>query len=67
MRIEITFRSGAQITADVEEFSGSWSVIKGDLRSLKWTTPDDWTRKLHRIELSEVVGIVAVRGEVGQP
>ena len=60
MRIQVTFKGGAQIEADVEEFETAPSALDGALNRINWTTPGNWTRKLHTIELSEVAAIVAI-------
>lgn len=60
MKLEITFKSGAQVAVDVTEFSTGKSVIDQELTKLSWTTPEDWTRKLHTVKLDEIVCLVAV-------
>lgn len=66
MKAQITFRSGVQIAFDVTSLESGRGRIEGDLQQLTWETPSDWTTKLHRVELSEVVAIVMLRepGEV---
>jgi hypothetical protein len=59
--VQLTFRSGAQILVDVDEFTTGTSKVNGALRSLRWRTPADWTRKLDTVNLGEVVAVVAVR------
>lgn len=61
MRMQITFKSGAQITVDVDEFSTGRSPATNELTRFGWTTPDAWTARLHTITLSEVAAIVAIR------
>lgn len=62
MRMQITFTSGAQIVVDTDEFTSLRSRLDGSsLNGLNWTSPPDWTAKLHWLRLSEVVAIVAVR------
>lgn len=60
MKLEITFKSGAQVTVEVSEFSSKRSTISGDLTELNWTTPNEWARKLHSINLTEIACLVAV-------
>ena len=61
MQIEITLKSGAQITADVEEFTTSVNRL-GDVVGIKWTTPPDSTRKLVDVDLTQIAAIVRVGG-----
>lgn len=59
MKLEITFKSGAQILADVED---NWKFEKrGTAVSLTWTTPDRAQRRLVHVDMEEVVAIVRVR------
>ena len=60
MKLEITFKSGAQVTVDVSEFKTHKSVIDGEFKQLDWTTPRNWKRKLHTIDLKEIACLVAV-------
>lgn len=60
MKLEITFKSGAQVTVDVSEFTSKRSLVGGELTEIEWTTPQDWKRKLNSINLSEVACLVAV-------
>jgi hypothetical protein len=61
MKAQITFRSGAQITFDVTSLVTGRSKIEGELHRLTWESPDDWTTKLHQVDLSEIVAIVCLR------
>lgn len=60
MKMEITFRNGVQILVDVTGFETKKSLIDGKITELNWTTPDEWTRKLHKLDLDEILCIVAV-------
>lgn len=46
MRMQITFKSGAQIVVDVDKFTTKESTVTGDLTGLHWTTPDDAKARL---------------------
>ena len=55
--LEITFKSGAQITVQ----SKTWSTkvnLHGELTSLEWETPDGAKRKLVRVNLDNIDAIV---------
>jgi hypothetical protein len=60
MKLEITFKSGAQVTVDVTEFSTKRSQISNTYGELNWTTPKDWTRKLHSVDLEQIACLIAV-------
>lgn len=60
MRMQITFKSGAQIEVDVEEFSTGRSSVTDKLVKLHWTTPADCTAKLHTIDLGDIAAVVAL-------
>jgi hypothetical protein len=62
----IIFKSGATVEVDIERFSTKKNVMSGAITELKWETPDDWTSKLHTVQLDEIAAIVALRdpGEV---
>ena len=60
MQMQITFKSGTQVTVDVEDFSIGRSNMSGELRELKWTTPDQFVAKLAYLNLDEVSAIVRV-------
>lgn len=66
MKAQITFRSGAQIEADLEEFTFTKGVVSGDLRQMQWVTPDDGTRKLQYLDHSEVVAVVTFHEPSGE-
>lgn len=59
--MQLTLRNGAQIEVDVEDFETSKLPIDGRLTRLSWTAPSDWTRKLHYVDIEEVVAIVAIQ------
>lgn len=63
MRAQITFRNGVQIEFDVENLETARSLVGDGLTKMKWDTPDDWSRELHTVELSEIIAIVAIRDE----
>lgn len=60
MKLEITFKSGAQVVVDVTEFSTKRSQISGQFTELTWTAPEDWARKLTGLDLTEIACLVAV-------
>jgi hypothetical protein len=59
VKLEITFKSGAQVSVDVAD----WTLTKNgsDLDKLEWTTPDKGRRRLVRADLNEIVCVVEVR------
>lgn len=59
-QVDITFKSGVTITVDVEEFSRGGGPYAGE--SYNWKTPDNWTSKLIKFDVDEMVAIVARRG-----
>lgn len=65
MKMQVTFRSGAQIEVDVVKFSTGRNPLTDDLEKLTWTTPNEWTAKLQTVDLSEVVAVVALRETEG--
>lgn len=68
MKMQITFRSGAQITVDVTEFSTGRSPVTNRLASLKWKTPDGATSWLHGIyDLEDIAAIVGIDGPESIP
>ena len=60
MKMQVTFKSGAQITVDADEVTTGRQPT-GDLTKLAWTTPDDWVTKLHTLDVREVVAVVMLR------
>lgn len=60
-RYQITFRSGAQITVDADEFSFRTSLT-GQLSYVEWTAPEEWSAKLSWIDPGEIVAVVGLRG-----
>lgn len=61
MKMVITFKGGAQVRVDATDFTSGRNPVTDQLTSLKWTTPDGWTAKLHTIEVDEIVAIHAER------
>ncbi len=61
MKAQITMRSGAQVVVDVDMIKTSSDSIEGGLRLLQWETPTDWTAKLLKVDLAEVVAVVCLR------
>lgn len=53
-RAEITFKSGAQITVDLESFTVSKN-ISGGLHSMKWEHGED---RLMHLDVDEVAAVV---------
>lgn len=66
MRMQITFRGGAQIEVDVDSFEVGRSSMTGAFVSLEWNTPAGWTRKLNSIDPSEIAAIVAIEERPAQ-
>jgi hypothetical protein len=64
MKVQIVFKSGAQIEADVDEISTFRNQLTNEITKLKWTTPDGWKRKLHTIQLSEIAAIVIIDPDI---
>lgn len=62
MKAQITLKSGAQITFDTDNLTTGRDRVHGNLCSLKWETPDNWTEKLFMIELDEIAAIVLLDG-----
>lgn len=60
MKLQITFKSGAQTTVDVKEFSTKGSLVGDAIAELNWTTPRGWNCKLHYVDLNEIACLVAV-------
>jgi hypothetical protein len=58
MRVQITLKNGVQIEADVDEFSTFRNQLTNEITKLNWSTPEGWKRKLHTINLEEIVAIV---------
>lgn len=56
-QMQITFKSGAQVTVDV---TGDLNTQKRDgaLVKMEWESPGDWHAKLHTVCLSEIVAVV---------
>jgi hypothetical protein len=61
VKMQILFKNGSTITVDAEEISSERSILDGSISRLNWTTPTGWVAKLHRIELSQILAIVALR------
>lgn len=60
MRIQITLRSGAQIEADVDEFTIGKSQVSDQIRELHWVSPAGSMRRLKHVALSEIAAIIAI-------
>ena len=61
MKAKIILKSGAAFEVDVEDFETGRNPHTRALTSMSWETPDDWTAKLHTIELGEIAAIVVIR------
>lgn len=61
MKAKIYLKSGASLEFDIEGLTTSRHAITNGFTGMKWTTPDDWTSKLHTIEMDQVAAIVIVR------
>jgi hypothetical protein len=62
MKMVLTFKGGGRVAVDVTEFTTrkNSTMLSRDafyFEHLTWTTPADWTSKLHAVDLSEVVCI----------
>jgi hypothetical protein len=61
VKIQITFKSGAQIAFDSESLETARNRVTNNLERLTWHTPEDATAKLHGIyDLAEIVAIVVL-------
>jgi hypothetical protein len=60
MKMEITLKSGTQIEVDVTEFTTGRNGLN-ELAKLNWTTPENWKRKLHTLEMDQIAAIVVVK------
>ena len=56
MRLQITLKSGAQIEADVED----WTFQRMPTR-LTWVTPDNAKQRLVHVDMDQVAAIVRVK------
>lgn len=64
MKALIIFKSGAQISVDMDQITTTRDRLNpGHITQLEWVTPNDWTSKLHTVQVSEIVAIVAQREE----
>lgn len=59
-QMQITFKSGAQVTVDAEEVIVSRSRIDRTLEGVKWTTPHGWKSRLMAVELQEIACVVVL-------
>lgn len=60
MRLQITFKSGAQVEVDVEDFTAGVDRATGGPK-LSWKDAEDWTSRLDYVDPAEVVAIMAVQ------
>ena len=60
-QMQITFKSGAQVTVDCDEVTVSRSRVDHTLEGLKWTTPDGWKSRLMAVELQEIACVVVLK------
>lgn len=65
MLIEITFKSGAQVVFDADEFTVQRSPAISGTKGIEWSTPDDFSRKLLDVDLGEIVAIVRIGNDQG--
>jgi len=63
MRVQITLKNGVQIEVDVDKLSTARNQSTNELTRLNWVTPEGWKRKLHTINLEEIVAIVVIEDE----
>lgn len=61
MKAKIYLRNGAIIEADIDALTTTRNAASRNLTAMNWTTPDDWTSKLHTIELAEIIAVVITR------
>lgn len=57
MRMVITLKSGAQVSADVTELTVGRSKLTGERERLAWTSSSDRTSKLQYVRLEEIAAI----------
>lgn len=60
MKLQITFRGGGQIEAEVKEFTEDRGGISGHLHGLHWVTPAGATRALKYVDVDQIAAIVAI-------
>lgn len=59
MKMQVTFKSGAQIEVDVDEYTCSTNKVTGELTGLDWTfAKHRGASRLSWVRLSEVVAVV---------
>ncbi len=54
-QLEITFKSGSTVSVDVDKAVYTRSPLGG---TLEWTTPENWTSKILKVELDEVAAVI---------
>lgn len=57
--MQITLKSGAQVTVDVDEFKVGRNAL-AQIVSLSWSTPNGFSSKLNYINLDEIAAIVTL-------
>jgi hypothetical protein len=57
MRLQITLKSGAQIEADVDD----WTFQNGAVKRLTWVTPENAKQRLVHVDMDQVAAIVRVK------
>lgn len=68
MKIQITFRSGAQVEVDVDEVTTRVSPITGQLLDLKWIPADrPGAALLYLAGLGDIVAVVATPPDQARP
>lgn len=59
-QLEITFKSGAQVTVDVTEVTLETGAVDNRDRKLTWTTPAGAKRRLFKLDLESVDALVTI-------
>jgi hypothetical protein len=59
-KLQITFKSGAQVTVDCIELKTERNKLNGQLLSLEWMAPAGWKSKLHTVSVDEVACLVVL-------
>ncbi len=59
MKMVITLKNGVQIKADVEDYTIGRSPMVGELRELKWTSPERPNVKIGWLDLAQVAAVHA--------
>jgi len=61
MKVQITFKSGAQIEFEADDITTKSGRVTGDLTGLEWSSESIDGPRLHWLDANEVVAIVVTR------